>query len=53
VAAEAFRVLKPGGRIRIFSRSIGAGARGWLAVLEEAGFENVMIEGEYAVGVKP
>jgi ubiquinone/menaquinone biosynthesis C-methylase UbiE len=49
--AEAFRVLKPGGTIKVMSQS--GGARTWLQPLKDAGFTDVTEQGGYAVGVKP
>lgn len=51
VAAEAHRVLKSGGTIRI--NSVTGGAQRWVKVLEDAGFTNVRVEGGHAVGVRP
>jgi hypothetical protein len=51
VAAEAFRVLVPGGRFRIWS--VAGGGAVWLSSLSVVGFAGVTLEAGYAWGVKP
>jgi ubiquinone/menaquinone biosynthesis C-methylase UbiE len=50
VAAEASRVVRAGGRFRIWS--ISGGGRIWLPALSGAGFTAVTLEGGIAKGVK-
>jgi pilus assembly protein Flp/PilA len=51
VAAESFRVLKPGGTIKLFSRTGGADI--WLPYLRDAGFVDVKRVAGFATGRKP
>jgi hypothetical protein len=50
VAVEALRVLRPGGRFRIWS--VSGGGHIWLPALAEAGFLSSTLEAGYAQGVK-
>jgi hypothetical protein len=51
VASEARRVLRPGGRVRLWASS--GGGDPWVNPLEADGFTEVTIEGLYAIGVAP
>jgi hypothetical protein len=51
VAAEAFRVIRPGGLFRIWSAS--GGGRLWHPVLHMVGFSGGNLGVDYAEGVKP
>jgi len=51
VANESFRVLEPGGVVKLHSSS--AGPFGWLPYLRSAGFSDVRVVGQYATGIKP
>jgi SAM-dependent methyltransferase len=48
--AEAYRVLKPGGRISLHASSGGGDV--WIEYLKEAGFKEVQVTGGKAVGVR-
>ncbi len=48
--AEALRVLKPGGTLKIYSQS--GGPEVWVDPMTAAGFENVHVEQGFAVGVR-
>ena len=50
VASEAYRVLSPGGQVRLHSSNLGGG--GWLPYLEKAGFGQLGLTGGYATGIK-
>lgn len=50
VAAESYRVLQPGGSIRIHSAT--GGGEAWVPHLQAAGFSGVKVVNGYAVGVK-
>jgi|SRR5581483_6421027 len=51
VAAEALRVLRPGGSFRIWS--VSGGGRAWLPALLAAGFSPATLAAGYAEGVRP
>jgi hypothetical protein len=51
VAAEAFRVLKPGAQFKVYSMT--GGSAGWIPYLTQAGFTNLHVEGGHLVGTKP
>jgi hypothetical protein len=51
LCSEAFRVLRPGGSVRLFETS--AGAEILLPHLNASGFSHVRVAGGFAEGVKP
>jgi hypothetical protein len=55
VASEAYRVLEPGGTVKLNSQSAGGG-KDWVPYLKNAGFKDVHLEASdgyvYAVGTK-